>query len=198
VEALNWVFREENYRRTSGIAARFRQRVGRALDPPLPLFGVDDAQPDDDDEDELEGSENNNTPGHAVLPVDDQVDVSIAWTMLSPFVESDKEDDNDDASPYALGLAADGSDATTASTTALDRSVDGSDAPPASPTALGLPADGSNLPEEGDATDAGSIGNEVGPAGDGTTATPSIPPVGQSTFFRFFNVEMRELGSHRR
>ena len=73
-------------------------------------------------------------------------------------------------------LLADGSNATTASTTALDHSVDGRDAPPASPTALSLPANGSNLPEEGDAKDAGSIGNEVGPAGDVATATPSIPP----------------------
>jgi hypothetical protein len=186
VVALNRVIREENYRRTSGIAARFRQRVGRALDPPLPLFGVDDAQPDDNDEDELEGSEKNNPPGHAVLPVDDQVNVSIAWTMLLPFVKSDEDNNDDDASPTALGLAADGSDATMASTTALDRLVDGSDAPPASPTALGLPADGSNLPEEGDAMDAGSIGNKVGPAGDGATATPSIPPVRQSTFFPIF------------
>ncbi len=78
---------------------------------------------------------------------------------------------------HGLGLAADGSDATTASTTALDRSVDGSDAPPASTTALGLPANGSDLPEEGDAMDAGSIGNEVGPIGDGATAAFSIPPV---------------------
>jgi hypothetical protein len=150
----------------------------------------------DDDEDELEGSENNNSPGHAVLPVDDQVDVSIAWTMLSPFVESDEDDDDDDASPTAPGLVADGSNATTASTIALDRSVDGSDTPPASPTALGLPADGSDLPEEGDATDAGSIGNEVGQAGDGATAASSIPPVQQSTFYPFFGEEMRELGSH--
>jgi len=186
VEALNRVIREENYRRTSGIAAQFRQCVGRALDPPLSLFGVGDAQPDDDNEDELEGSKNNNPPGHAVLPVDDQVDVSIAWMMLSPFVESDEDNDDDDASSTALGLAADGSDATTASITALDRSVDGSDAPPAPPTTLGLPADGSDLPEEGDVTDAGSIGNEVGHASDVATATPSIPPVRQSTLFPIF------------
>ena len=41
VEALNRVIRGEKYRRTNGITARFRQRVGRALAPPLPLFGVD-------------------------------------------------------------------------------------------------------------------------------------------------------------
>ena len=45
VEALNRVISGENYRRTSGIAARFRQRVGRALDPPLPLFEVGNALP---------------------------------------------------------------------------------------------------------------------------------------------------------
>jgi hypothetical protein len=39
VEALNRVICGENYRRTSGIAARFQQHVGRALDPPLPLLG---------------------------------------------------------------------------------------------------------------------------------------------------------------
>ena len=97
--------------------------------------------------------------------------------MLLPLVESDKDDNDDDASSTALGLTADGSDATTASPTALDHSVDGSDAPPASTTALGLPANGSNLLEEGDVTDAGSDGSEVGPAGDGATATPSIPPM---------------------
>ncbi len=64
----------------------------------------------------------------------------------------------------------------------------GATPPPASPTALGLPADGSNLPEEGDATVSGFIGNEVGPASDGATATPNIPPVRlrQSTLFPIF------------
>jgi hypothetical protein len=125
-------------------------------------------------------------PGHAELPIDDQVNDSTAGTMLSPLVETDEDDDDDDASSTALGLAADESDATPASATALDHLVDGSDAPPASTTALGLPADGSDLPEEGDVTDAGSNGNEVGPAGNGATATPSIPPMRQSTLFPIF------------
>ena len=117
-------------------------------------------------------------PGHALLPVDDQVDVSILWTMLSSLVKSGKyDDDDDDTSSTALGLTANGSDATKLSTTALDRLVDRSDTPPASTTALGLPADGSNFSEGGDAIVTGSIGNEVGPTGDGATATPSIPPV---------------------
>ncbi len=84
-------------------------------------------------------------------------------TVLSPpLIETDEDDGDDDASSTALGLAADGSDVTTASTTALDHSVDGSDAPPASTTALGLPADESDLSEEGDVMDAGSDGNESG------------------------------------
>jgi hypothetical protein len=193
VEALNRVIRQENYRRTSGIAARFRQRVGRELDPPLPLFEVD-ALLDDDDKDGLEGSKNNNPPGHAALPVDNQVDVSIAWTMLSPLIESDKDDEDDDASSTALGLEANGSDATTASATPLDRLVNGSKAPPASTTALGSPADESYLSEGGDATDAGSVGNEVGPAGHGATAAPSIPPMQQSTLFPIFRQENARIG----
>ena len=42
VEALNRVIRAENTRRTSGIAARFRQRVGLAPALPLPLFYAHD------------------------------------------------------------------------------------------------------------------------------------------------------------
>ncbi len=120
------------------------------------------------------------------MPLDNQVNVSIAWTMLSPLVESDEDDDNDEASSTALGLAANWSNSTTASATARDRLVDGSDAPPASTTALGLPANVSDLSEGGDATDAGSVGNEVGPAGDGATAAPIIPPVQKSTLFPIF------------
>ena len=115
--------------------------------------------------------------------------------MLLPLVETDKDDDDNDASSTALGLAADGSNATTASTTALNHLVNGSDAPPASTTALGLPADGSDLSEEGDFTDAGSNGNNVGPTGGGTTDAPSIPPVQQSTFFPIFrrgNAQIRQ------
>ncbi len=85
-------------------------------------------------------------------------------------------------------------DATTGSATALDHFVDGCDVPPASTTALGLPADGSDLPEEGDVTDSGSDGNEVGPAGDGAMATPSIPPMQQSTHFPIFRQEFARIG----
>ena len=66
------------------------------------------------------GIKNNNPPGHAELPIDNQVDDSTAGMMLSPLVETDKDNDNNDASSTALGLAADESNATTASATALD------------------------------------------------------------------------------
>ena len=57
-----------------------------------------------------------NPPGHALLPVDDQVDVSILWMMLSSLVKSGKyDDDDDDTSSTALGLTANGSDATKSS-----------------------------------------------------------------------------------
>ena len=122
VEALNRVICEENNCPTSGIAARFQQRVGSALDLPLPLFEPGPPLVDNDNVDKLEGSENNNPPGQAELPINDQVDVSIAWTMVLPFVQSEKDDDDDDASPTALGLEAGWSNATTTSATALDRS----------------------------------------------------------------------------
>jgi hypothetical protein len=102
---------------------------------------------------------------------------------MDPVVESNEDDNNDDTSSTALGLEANGSNATTASATALDLLVNGSDAPLASTTALGLPANGSDLSEGGDATDASSVGNEVDPGCDGATAAPSIPPVQQSTLF---------------
>jgi hypothetical protein len=48
VAAHNRVIRQENYRRQSGIGARFRQRIGRPLDPPIPLYPVPPL-PDADD-----------------------------------------------------------------------------------------------------------------------------------------------------
>jgi hypothetical protein len=66
---------------------------------------------------------------HHAFTYQTQVDDGTVRTVLSPLVETDKDNDDDDASSTALGLAADGSNATTASTTALDHSVDGNDAP---------------------------------------------------------------------
>ena len=109
-----------------------------------------------------------------------------AGILIDPVVESNENDDNDDASSTALGLEANGNDETTASATTLDLLVNGSDAPLALTTALGLPANGSDLSEGGDATDASSVGNEVDPGCDGATAAPSIPPVQQSTLFPIF------------
>ena len=117
--------------------------------------------------------------------------------MLLPLVETDKDDDNDDASSTALSLAADGSNAPPASTTALDHPVDGSNAPLASTTALGLLADGSDLSEEGDATDAGSDGNDVGPLALLPRTPLAFLLCNNQPFFQFFDKEMQELGSRR-
>ena len=142
---LNWLRRNSNH----DYCKKKPKVTGILRNYSIPAVINNLALPDDDDEDELAGIENNNPPGHAELPVDDQVDDSTARTMLFPLVETDEDDDDDDASSTALGLAANGSDAPPASTTALDHPVDGSDAHPASTTALGLPADGSDLSEEG-------------------------------------------------
>jgi hypothetical protein len=100
--------------------------------------------------------------------------------MLSPLVESDEDDNDDDASFTALGLTANGSNATKAST-----------------TALGSPANVSNLSEGGDATDAGSNGNERAPADNGAIKAPSIAPMQQSSLFPIFRqVDAQSEQSH--
>ena len=117
---------------------------------------------------------NKNHTGQAVQPVDNPVNGSTAQTT-------------NDTTAIALGHGANGSVATTpASTTALDPPVDGSDAPQESTTALDLPVDGSDLPGDGDATDAGSVGNEVGTAGVDATDTSSTSLVQQSPLFSLF------------
>jgi hypothetical protein len=195
VEALNRVIRSENHRRMSGIGARFRQRVGWELEPTLPLYERGDALPDDDDEDELADIENNNPPGHAELPVDDQVDDSTAQTMLLPLVDTNEDDDDDVASSTALGLVADWSDAPPASTTALDHPVDGSDAPPASTTArpMGAICRRKEMPQ---------TLVPMATMWDPLALVPRMPFTfllcNNQPFFQFFDEEMRELGSRRR
>ena len=116
MEALNRVIRAENTRRTSGIAACFRHRVGLAPVLPLPLFDAHDNLTDEhdkltnDDEEDVE-SDINNHSGGAVLPDDNPVNGSTVRTI-------------DDATTTALGHGADGSVATIpASATALDPPV---------------------------------------------------------------------------
>ena len=85
MEALNRVIRSKNTRRTSGIAARFRQRAGLAPVLPLPLFDANDNLTDahdnltDDDNEDVE-SDNNNQSGGAELPVDNPVNGSTVRT----------------------------------------------------------------------------------------------------------------------
>ena len=167
--------------------ARFRHRVGLAPVLPIPLFDAHDNLTDEhdkltnDDEEDVE-SDINNHSGGAVLPDDNPVNGSTVRTT-------------DDATTTALGHGADGSVATIpASATALDPPVDGSDAPQVSTTALDLPVDGSDLPEEGDATDAGSDGNEVGTAGVNATDTSSTSPVQHPTLFPLFRRGNARIG----
>jgi hypothetical protein len=147
---------------------------------------------DDDDEDKL-GLERNNPPGDAETSNDDWVDGGSASPALTTLSEADKESDaladgneDDDASPTALGWMANGSNATNASTTALDLLVDGSDAPPTSTTTLGVLVGGSNATREGESAAAGAIGEEETPVGNGATGDSSIPPMQQSTLYPLF------------
>ena len=66
------MIRNENYRRQSGIGARFRRRVGRLLDPPIPLYPVP-PPPDEDDDDIDAGAEINNPTGGATMDDDEVV-----------------------------------------------------------------------------------------------------------------------------
>jgi hypothetical protein len=69
---------------------------------------------DNEDKDILEGSNNNNPPGNAELLVNNHINNSIALTVSSPLVESDKNDNDDGTSSTALSLTANESNATTA------------------------------------------------------------------------------------
>jgi hypothetical protein len=153
--------------------------------PPLPLA-------DDNYKDKL-GLKRNNPPGDAETSNNNWVDggsASPALTMLSKADEesSASADGNEDdgASPTALGRTANGSNATNASTTALNLPVDGSDAPPVSTTTLGMPVGGSNATREGESAAPGAIGEDETPVGNGATGDSSIPPMQQSTLYPFF------------
>ncbi len=92
----------------------------------------------------------------------------MQWQQLI-FVEIGGDDHGNGALSTALCLLANGRNATITFTMALDRLVDGRDATPASTTALGLPANGSEMSEEGDAVEAGSVGNEEAHVFNGAT-----------------------------
>ena len=60
LEAHNWTITANNYCRSRGIAAQFQVRVGRELEPQIPLvYNVGSPLVDDNDEDKL-GLVNNN------------------------------------------------------------------------------------------------------------------------------------------
>ena len=147
---------------------------------------------DDDDKDEL-GLERKNPPGDAETSNDDWVDGGSASPALTMLSKADEEldalaDGNEDngASPTALGWMANGSNATNASTTALNLLVDGSNAPPASTTTLGVPVGGSDATREGELAAAGAVGEEETPVGNSAMGNSSIPPMRQSTLYPLF------------
>ncbi len=129
----------------------------------------------------MEGSENNNPPGHVVLLIDDQVNNSAALPTLPHINESMDDNDNDDVSPTACSSMAAGSNITDTSTTALDWLVDGSGAPPTSTTALNLPVNESDDTRMEDATDSGVTDDNETPNANGALGNSCIPPMIQST-----------------
>ena len=173
--------------RVRGIAARFRVRAQRELEPQIPLYNVGPPLADDDDEDKL-GLVNNNPSEDEVLYNDDSVNDGSPLTALLTLDESDEESDEsvgdnnkEEASSTDLSHTADGSSATTTSPTALDRLVDESDAPPASTTVLDSSVDDSAATREGEAAAAGAVSNDDTPVGNDAMGDSSIPPMRQST-----------------
>ena len=109
VEAHNRVIRGENHHRQSGIGARFRQRVGRPLDPLIPLYSVAPPLPDEDDNDIDAGIENNN-PSRGTAVEDDDIVFFDALAAL-PAVDNPVAASNTDATSVAfLGPSADADD----------------------------------------------------------------------------------------
>jgi hypothetical protein len=137
----------------TNIAARFRQRVGRLLNPLIPLYNVPPPCNADDDKMDLTVVEINNPPGDANECNNDRVVLFDVLTALPALNKPLKNDNNDDALPTALGLLANGSNAVALTTVSLG--ANRIDAPPAL--------------EEDDAAGAGLGGVDGIPVGDGAT-----------------------------
>ncbi len=136
------------------IAACLRQPAGRPLDPLIPLYNVPPPCNADDDETDLTVVEINNPPGDAKECDNNQVVLFDVSTTLPALDEPLKDNDDDDASPTALGLSANGSNAVASTTVSL--AADRIDAPPA-------------LAEDDNATGTGPGGVDGIPVGDGVS-----------------------------
>ena len=171
VAAHNRVIRQENYRRQSGIGARFRQRVGRPLDPPIPLYPVPvPPLPDADDDDIDARGEQNNPSGGTADDDDDDVAFFDALAAL-PAADDPVAAANIDASSNAyLGPSADADDLDPVSDpTGL--LADGFGAPSAPDASLGFPADWSITPGNNDVSGMGpdDVDGDVADPGDGAS-----------------------------
>ncbi len=175
IAAHNWTILDENARRTTSIVACFWQRVGRPLDPTIPLYEVPPLPDADNDEFDETVVEQNNPPGNAAETDNDTVvfyDALTGLLALDDFVET-----NDDDATYSVypGPSANAGNVDTVSTLTGLPAFE-VDIPSASAASLGLPAGRSNSSRNDDVSGVGPDGidgNAGGPAnncalGDGT------------------------------
>ncbi len=157
----------ENTRRTTSIAARFWQRVGRPFDPLIPLYDAPPPPAAGNNKIDSTEVERNNPSGDAKEYDDNPVIYFNALTALLDLNDFVEDDDNDEALSPALGLLADGSNAVALTT--VGRSANGVEAPPALAAPLGPPANLSNSSGDNDALGAGPGMVDGTPVGKGPT-----------------------------
>ena len=171
------MIRAENRRRLTGIAARFRQRVGRPLDPQIPLYPVDPRPPPmavDTGFDE--GVEQNNPSGDAA-EIDENVVFFDAFAALPADDDDVAADDDDAMSNASLSPSADANDMES-TPTPPGLSAVGIGAPSASVASLGPSAGRGNSPGNADVSGAGPDdvdGAAASPVGDGASG---VRPLG--------------------
>jgi hypothetical protein len=167
VAAPNWAIQAENTRLTTSIAACFWQRVGRLLDPLIPLY--DAPSPPAAGNDEIDSTEvKRNNPSGDAKEYDNNPVVYFDTLMVLPDLDNFIEDDNnDDALSPAPGFSADGNNAVALTT--VSHLADGVKAPPALAAPLGPPANLSNLSGDNNASGAGPSSVNGAPFGNGAT-----------------------------
>ncbi len=92
----------KNCRRMTGIGARFRQRVGQPLEPPIPLYPVVPPLPDEDDNELDMEVEQNNPPG-SMAEIDDTAVFFDALAALLDIDDSIVAGSNDATLTASLG-----------------------------------------------------------------------------------------------
>ncbi|KAL3812075.1 hypothetical protein ACHAXA_002879 [Cyclostephanos tholiformis] len=154
VEAHNQVICAENRHRSTGIGARFQLRVGRPLDPQIPLYPVDPRPlPMAVDTGFDEGVDQINPSGDAT-EIDEHAVVFDAFAALPADDDDVAADDDDVMSNASLGPSADATDVESTSTLPGLSAV-GIGAPLASVASLGPSAGRGNSPGNADVSGAG-------------------------------------------